>query len=147
MSDNNANNDPIANALNLSPIPGDKPGTVMKLMDDAMDDSAKADFTQSRANILNVIDAGTDSLESLISIAKASQHPRAFEVVAKLMDTMVNASEKLLQLQKTVREIDNADVSNNPSKVVNNNLFVGSTAELGKLIRNSMKTIDDDGDR
>jgi hypothetical protein len=72
----------------------------------------------------------------LAQIADSSQHPRAFEVLAKLMDTMLNANEKLLALQTKIREIDAADTPvNEKAKTINNNLFVGSTAELQKVLK------------
>jgi hypothetical protein len=79
-------------------------------------------------------------MEKLAQIADSSQHPRAFEVLAKLMDTMLNANEKLLDLQTKIREIDSADSPiNEKAKTVNNNLFVGSTAELQKVLQDMKK--------
>ena len=74
------------------------------------------------------------------SIASQSQHPRAFEVLAKLIDTNVAANEKLLQLQSKIREIDAADAPlSEKAQTINNNLFVGSTAELQKMIQHMSK--------
>lgn len=137
MTDN-ANNDPISSALNMAPmIPGDQPNQVMKLINDAFDDSAKTDFTTARANLLRLIESGTVSLEKLTEIAAQSQHPRAFEVVSTMINTLINANKELLELQTKIREISAADTSsgNNP-QVVNNNLFVGSTQELLKALKN-----------
>ena len=62
----NANNDPIAAAMNMTPmIPGDQPNQIVKLMGEALDDSAKKDFTTARANLLSLIDTGTESFEKL----------------------------------------------------------------------------------
>jgi Terminase DNA packaging enzyme len=140
MSDN-ANNDPIAAAMNMTPmIPGDQPGQIMKLMGDALDDSAKKDFTTARANILNLIDTGTESFDKLVQIATASQHPRAFEVVSTLMKTLVDANKDLLEIQSKIREIDNSDTpQNGEARVINNNLFVGSTHELQKMLKSMGK--------
>jgi hypothetical protein len=140
MSDN-ANNDPIAAAMNMTPmIPGDQPSQIMKLMGEALDDSAKKDFTTARANILSLIDTGTDSFEKLVQIAAASQHPRAFEVVSTLMKTLVDANKDLLEIQSKIREIDNSDAPRNKdAQIVNNNLFVGSTLELQKMLKSMVK--------
>ena len=126
-------NDPIGKALNLSPLPTDM--KVKEIVSKAHDDSAKNDFEMARSNIHEVIQNGVFAMEKLSQIADASQHPRAFEVLAKLMDTMLQANKDLLQLQKEIRDIDNASQpSNEKAQSVTNNLFVGSTAELQKVL-------------
>ena len=136
-----ANNDPIGNALNLAPIDnssGDK--FVNDLMVTAHDDSAKQDFELARANIHTMIMSGQEAMETLSQIASSSQHPRAFEVLAKLMDTMLNANKDLMTLQEKIRQIDAADSPiNDKAKTINNNLFVGSTSELQKVLQDMKK--------
>jgi predicted transcriptional regulator len=130
-----ANNDPIGNALNLSPLSTEN--TVKNIVASAHDDSAKNDFEMARANIHEVIQNGVYAMEKLSQIADASQHPRAFEVLAKLMETMLQANKDLLSLQKDIREIDAKDAPiNDEAKSVTNNLFVGSTSELQRVIEN-----------
>jgi hypothetical protein len=103
----------------------------------AHDDSAKTDFEVARANVYEVIQNGLTAIDKLSQIADQSQHPRAFEVLGGLMKTMLDANKDLLELQKKIREIDNVETPNNPeAKGVTNNLFVGSTAELQKMIEN-----------
>jgi hypothetical protein len=131
------NNDPISKSLNLAPI--DTDSVISSIAAKAHDDSAKNDFNLARANIHEVIQNGSHAIERLSQIADSSQHPRAFEVLAKLMDTVLQANKDLLELQKKIREIDAADAPmNEQAKSVTNNLFVGSTAELQKVI-NGMK--------
>lgn len=136
-----ANNDPIGNALNLSPndnSSGDK--FVNDLIVSAHDDSAKQDFEMARANIHSMIMNGQEAMETLSQIASSSQHPRAFEVLAKLMDTMLNANKDLMTLQEKIREIDAADSPiSEKAKTINNNLFVGSTSELQKVLQDMKK--------
>jgi hypothetical protein len=129
-----ANNDPIGKALNLTPM---VPSTsVQQIMTDALSDSAKRDFEIARTNIHAAINAGIDALSTLGPIAESSQHPRAFEVVAKLIESISSASKDLLELQKTIRDIEGADkpVNAQNNSNVTNNLFVGSTAELQKIL-------------
>ena len=103
----------------------------------AHDDSAKNDFELARANVHEVINNGLNAIDKLSQIADQSQHPRAFEVLAKLMDTVVTANKELLELQTKIREIDAKDTpTNEQAKSVTNNLFVGSTADLQKVIEN-----------
>jgi hypothetical protein len=130
----NANNDPLGKALNLKPVEID----MVKTMEaKAHDDSAKTDFEMARANVYEVIQNGLTAIDKLSQIADQSQHPRAFEVLSGLMKTMLDANKDLLELQKKIREIDNVDSpTNQDAKAVTNNLFVGSTAELQKMIEN-----------
>ena len=131
---NDANNDPIGNALNLAPLQYEE--QVDKLIAKAHDDSARNDFEAARANLYEVIQTGQVAMDKLTEIASQSQHPRAFEVLAKLMDTMVNTNKELLELQTKIRQIDAADAPiNEQAKTSNNNLFVGSTAELQKVLK------------
>jgi hypothetical protein len=126
-------NDPISNALGLSPLVIND--SVKAIAIKAHDDSAKNDFEMARSNIHEVIQNGTFAIEKLAQIADSSQHPRAFEVLAKLMDTMLQANKDLMELQKNIREIDAKDTPiNDQAKSVTNNLFVGSTADLQKAI-------------
>ena len=136
MNEEENNDDPIGKALGLEPIENKVDSIVSNLIADAHNDSAKTDFEAARANIHNLIENGNDAMHKLVLIAESSQHPRAFEVLAKLMDTMLNANEKLLTLQSKIREIDAADSPiNEKAKTINNNLFVGSTAELQKVLK------------
>ena len=96
----NANNDPLSKALNLTPLND----AVKSIVTKAHDDSAKNDFEMARSNIHEVISNGNFAIEKLAQIADSSQHPRAFEVLAKLMDTMLQANKDLLDLQKTIRD-------------------------------------------
>lgn len=127
--------DPIGKALGLEPVEKTT-NAVTQLLATAHDDSAKQDFELARANIHGLLMNGNDAMEKLAQIADSSQHPRAFEVLAKLMDTMLVANEKLLDLQTKIRTIDSADAPvNEKAKSVTNNLFVGSTAELQKVLK------------
>jgi hypothetical protein len=140
MNDDDINDDdnenPIDRALNLGPINQTYGKTISSIISQARDDSADEDFTFARANIREVIENGTDAIAKLTIIAQQSQNPRAYEVLAKLMDTITNASKELLELQEKIRTIDKADVPRNEDSKnqVTNNLFVGSTHELQKMI-------------
>jgi len=133
MTDN-ANNDPIGKALGVTPL-GNASTVISNLLTTSHDDSAKADFEMARSNIHNMIENGTEAIHKLAQIADSSQHPRAFEVLAKLMDTMLAANKDLMELQVKIRTIESSDSPmNEKAKTINNNLFVGSTAELQKVI-------------
>jgi hypothetical protein len=131
-------NDPFGKALGLPALENEK--QIENLIAKAHDNSAKNDFEAARANLYEAIQTGQEAMDKLLEIASQSQHPRAFEVLAKLIDTNVAANEKLLQLQSKIREIDAADAPlSDRAQTINNNLFVGSTAELQKMIQNMNK--------
>ncbi len=96
-------------------------------------DEIDNDYKYARENLYGVIEKSTDALDNLIDLAKASEHPRAFEVVAQLTKTLVDANKDLLDIQKKVKDLKKEDKKENP-KNVTNALFVGSTAELQKMI-------------
>jgi hypothetical protein len=95
------------------------------------------DYAYARENMYDVIERGTEALDYLLEVAKASEHPRAFEVVGSLTKTLVDANKDLLSLQKTVKELKKEDPapSNTSPQNVTNALFVGSTAELQKMLK------------
>lgn len=84
-----------------------------------------------RNNFHSIIEKGKDALDEMMSIAKASEHPRAFEVVSTLMKTLVDANKDLANLSKDLKKKEES----NP-QTVNNSIFVGSTEELLKMIKN-----------
>ena len=93
-----------------------------------------ADFEFARENMMDVINKGQEALFDLIDVARQSQHPRAYEVLATMMNTMVGASKDLLDLQAKKKKIMEDDPNASPQQVTNN-LFVGSTAELQKYLK------------
>ena len=130
----NEDDDPINRSLGLGPIQS-QVTDISAIVEKIHDDSANEDFTFARANIRDVVENCNDAIAKLAVIADQSQNPRAFEVLAKLMDSAVNASKHLLELQKDIRSISKPDeTTKEQAKLVTNNLFVGSTAELQKMI-------------
>jgi uncharacterized protein YsxB (DUF464 family) len=127
--------DPLSRALNINPMPEDE--AIKSIVASGHDDSAMKDFNIARANIYEIIENGNFAIQKLSQIADSSQHPRAFEVLSTLMKTMLDANKDLLDIQKKVREIQDVDKPHSEeAKSVTNNLFVGSTAELQKVIEN-----------
>jgi len=93
-----------------------------------------ADFEFARENMMEVINKGQEALFDLMDVAKQSQHPRAYEVLAGMMNTMVGASKDLLDLQVKKKKLMEDDPTATAQQVTNN-LFVGSTAELQKYLK------------
>lgn len=127
---------PINRAFNMAPIPDSSKNQISTIVAVAKNDSATEDFKFSRANIREVIENGNDAIAKLAVIADQSQNPRAFEVLAKLMDTVVSASKELLEVQEKIRSIDKADLPQDTEarNNITNNLFVGSTSALQKIL-------------
>ncbi len=96
------------------------------------DDDSDTDFQYARENLYNLIERGTDGLEELLEIAKQSEHPRAFEVVQQTIGQLTTTNKELLNLHKTKKDIK---IEKGGPTSVNNNLFVGSTAELQKMLK------------
>jgi len=94
------------------------------------------DYDFARKNLYDVIGKGTDALDHLIELAKVSEHPRAFEVVATLSKTLMDANKDLLNIQKKVKDLQKEEEAKGGDvKNVTNALFVGSTAEMLKMLK------------
>lgn len=106
--------------------------TLQKDLDIKTDDVTD-DYNYARQNLKNIIDSAQTSIEDLSILAQSSESPRAYEVLSGLMKTIVDANKDLLELQKKVKELKDNGTSQ-PSNVTNA-LFVGSTSELQKLIK------------
>lgn len=91
-------------------------------------------YQQSKENLQGIIDQGKEAMEDILEIAKAGQHPRAFEVYGTLLKNMVDANKELLNIQKQMRDMDE-DKKKQSGTTIDKAIFVGSTAELNKLIK------------
>ena len=107
---------------------------------DAVDD----DFEYARKNLRDVIERGQEAISGIMMIAREGESPRAYEVISQLINTIASANKDLLDLSKKYKDINSEVKNENTTNVTNNSLFVGSTAELHKLI--SGKTDDEDED-
>ena len=92
----------------------------------------KDDYEFSRETYRDLIRTGTHSLDSLAELARESEHPRAFEVLSKSIKDIGDTTEKLMALQKTKKDLKKEDEES--KRITNNNVFVGSTTELQRLL-------------
>jgi hypothetical protein len=90
-------------------------------------------YRQSKDNLQDMIDQGKEAMEEMLQIAKAGQHPRAFEVYGTLLKNTVEANDRLLKMQKEMRDMDGK--KGNGDTKIDKAIFVGSTAELNKLLK------------
>lgn len=91
-------------------------------------------YQQTKDNLQELIDSGKDAMEEILQIAKAGQHPRAFEVYGTLLKNVVDANKELLSVQKQMRTMDGKE-SKGETKIDKAIIFNGSTAELNKLLK------------
>ena len=77
---------------------------------------------------------GQEAVDGILDVARASDHPRAYEVAGQLIKNVADTADKLIDLQKKMKELDDEPKSKGPS-TVNNTMFVGSTAELQKMLK------------
>lgn len=96
------------------------------------------DYRYARENLYDLIENGSHALHELVEIAKASEHPRAFEVVASLMKTLTDANKDLLDIQTKVKKLKQEDGTAAGPNNVTNALFVGSTTELQNMLKNNL---------
>ena len=109
-----------------------KPLTVHYNEPDLSQDLTDA-YQQSKENLQNIIDQGSDAMESILEIAKQGQHPRAFEVYATLLKNMTDANKELLNIQKQMRDIENNKKGGGTN--IDKAIFVGTAADLQKLLK------------
>ena len=134
--------DDISNSLGLEPLQNLNEGegelVVPKKTELAeikpVDDKVDRDYDYARTNFYNIIETGTEALEQMLDVAKASEHPRAYEVVSTIMKTLVDANKDLVSMSAKKQESED-EKSPSEKTVSNNNLFVGSTAELQQLLK------------
>ena len=102
------------------------------------------DFRYARENMYHIIERGRDAMDELLEIAKAEESPRAFEVFGQLLKNMTDTQEKLMELHQKKQKLENDGERQEVTKAQNvtNALFVGSTADLLKLVKRETKQND-----
>jgi len=93
------------------------------------------DYLKSRETYHNLIKKGTDALDHILEVAKQSDESRAFEVVGQILKATSDVNKELLDMQKTMIDINDIKGKNGPKNVTNNTLFVGSTKELQQFLK------------
>ena len=96
-------------------------------------DDIKKDYDYTRGNLYSIIEKGQEAINGILELAQESEMPRAYEVAGQLIKNVADATDKLMDLQKKLKDIEE-EKQKGPT-TVNNALFVGSTAELAKLLK------------
>ena len=96
-------------------------------------DDIEKDYEYTRGNLYSIIEKGQEAINGILEIAQESEMPRAYEVAGQLIKSVSDATDKLIDLQKKLKDVNTED-KKSPTNVTNA-LFVGSTADLAKLIK------------
>ena len=101
-------------------------------------DDITKDYEYTRGNLYSIIEKGQEAINGILELAQDSEMPRAYEVAGQLIKSVSDATDKLMDLQKKLKDVEEDSPQKGPN-TVNNALFVGSTAELAKLLKNGVK--------
>ena len=102
---------------------------------ETLDIDFKKDYEIARENFHELIEKGKDAVDDILAIARESEKGRDFEVAATLLKNVLDANEQMINLHKKIREITNYKQESSDKTTINNALFVGSTTELSKLVK------------
>jgi hypothetical protein len=129
--------DKLNEVLNITPevIEASEISTVeeTKEMIVPIDKDAEIDFDTGRENLYKMLDKGNDAIDGILALAKEGEHPRAYEVAGQLIKTVADVSKDLMAMQEKLKKLK--EVPNQGPTSVTNALFVGSTTELTKLLK------------
>ena len=133
--------DKLDNTFNVSSseVVVDKPESVgiQKPPRLTQDDITK-DYEYTRGNLYSIIEKGQEAINGILELAQESEMPRAYEVAGQLIKSVSDATDKLMDLQKKLKDVEEETKQKGPN-TVNNALFVGSTAELQKILKSGQK--------
>jgi hypothetical protein len=99
-----------------------------------VDNDIRKDYEYTRANLYSLIEKGQEAINGIMELAGEGGSPRAYEVAGQLIKSVADTTDKLIDLQKKLKDVEE-DTVKSPSSVTNNALFVGSTSELSKILK------------
>jgi len=135
--------DKLNDTFDVEPISSEIEKVDVKKQIDKYKSSAediKKDYEYTRGNLYSIIEKGQEAINGILEIAQESEMPRAYEVAGQLIKNVSDATDKLLDLQKKLKDV-NEEENKGPTSVTNNALFVGSTADLQKMLKKANKDI------
>ena len=137
--------DPIDEALNIESEIVKQPKAQKIVKIDESDDlvvsdqsDRQKDYEYARANLYSLMERGQEAVAGAIELAQEGDSARSYEVAINGVKSMAEVAEKLMDLQKKVKDLDEISVSNTQNNVTNNSVFVGSTTDLQKMIKEGM---------
>ena len=114
-----------------------KPNVGIQKPDRLTKNDIEKDYEYTRGNLYSIIYKGQEAINGILELAQDSEMPRAYEVAGQLIKSVSDATDKLMDLQKKLKDVEEESKQKGPS-TVNNALFVGSTADLQKLLKNGL---------
>jgi hypothetical protein len=132
----------IDKALNIETTPikseivKSEPVAINKVADST--EQLQKDYEYSRGQLYSIIEKGQEAINGILELAQESDSPRAYEVAGQLIKNVGDVTDKLLDLQKKMKDINQEQKGSAPTSVTNNAVFLGSTAELQKFLKSSM---------
>ena len=105
----------------------------------SQEEQIQKDYEYSRGQLYSIIEKGQEAIDGILELAQESDSPRAYEVAGQLIKNVADTADKLMDLQKKLKEVNKEEKGSTPTSVTNNAVFLGSTAELQKFIKGSMK--------
>jgi len=115
--------------IDVTPVEDSKPPVKV----DKTSDDRQKDYEYTRGELYTLIDQGQEAVRGALEVAQESGHPRAYEVAVAAMKHVADMTEKLQDLHKKMKDLD--EEKKGPSRVTNNAMFVGSTTELQKMLK------------
>ena len=132
MANSDTRIDEILEITSVVPTAELKPEPSVRVVPNTNGKDDDIDYNYARENYYNLIERNQAAVEEMLEIAKQSEHPRAFEVVGQLIKSGLEANKELMNLHKTKKDLT---TEKTPNQVTNQAVFVGSTAELQKLLK------------
>jgi len=138
--------------LNIDSVPAEpiRPAPREIVVSDETDDRKKEldkrkDYAEVRSNLKDIISTGMSAIDGILQVASEGESPRAYEVVSQLIKSVTEANKDLIGLHQQMKEInrDTGDSSQRASSITNNSIFVGSTKELQRLVKDNFKQLRD----
>lgn len=125
----------LDNTFNINEVDIEIDSSSSEIMITPIKDDVISDYEYTRNKYYQILEKGNEALNSALEVAQNTDHPRAYEVVGQLLKHNADIVDKLLDLQKKLIELNNQNNIKNSTTITNNSLFVGSTAELQKLLK------------
>lgn len=107
------------------------------------DDESDYDYDYTRGQLYNLIEKGQEAIDGILDIAQQSDSPRAYEVAGQLIKSVGDVTDKLLDLQQKMKKLKEEEPKGPKSITNNNTMFIGSTAELQKLLKQNLQSAED----
>jgi hypothetical protein len=129
--------DKLDDAFNIVPMESEDSITEVVDVKSAEIDHVEKDYQYSRGQLYNLIEKGQEAIDGIMDVARNSDHPRAYEVAFQGMKNIADMTDKLIDLQKKMKSIEEDTPQQRGPSTVNNTMFIGSTAELQKFLKQS----------